>query len=181
MDVLDPIQADENASTMVINTAPHPVSMPVLVRLAQLIEPSRPVDPSAPSDLSDHKASSESKKPASLDSLQIVSRQEVTEAFLELSGVPQFRNVEIIEAYAYADGIPAFGLAKLPGLSAAISAQSETAANLKENYTSALNNLAIHNQFLIAYIDKKGQLIVKEKRSGRRQRRTHPQARPQLR
>lgn len=166
IDVLDPIQADRNASTMVINTAPHPVSMPVLVRLAQLIEPSAPADLAAPSDLSDHKAPSASKKPAAIDSLQIVSRRAATEAFLELSGVPQFRNVEIIEAYAYADGIPAFGLAKLPGLSAAISANSETAANLKENYTSALNNLAIHNQFLIAYIDKKGQLIVKEKRTG---------------
>lgn len=152
MDVLDPQQVNrgESPSTIVINSATNPVSMPVLIRFAKGKET----------------ALTTSKKYVSSDSLQIVSRTDASEAFLELSGVPQFKNVEIIEAYAYADSIPAFGLAKLPGLSAAISAKSETAANLKENYTSALNNLAIHNQFLIAYIDKKGQLIVKEKKAG---------------
>ena len=152
MDVLDPHQIikGDGPSTMVINTATIPVSMPVLLRFAQNKET----------------ALSTSGKQISSDSLQIVSRRDATEAFLELSGVPQFKNVEIIEAYAYADSIPAFGLAKLPGLSSALGAKSETAANLKENYTSALNGLAIHNQFLIAYIDKGGQLIVKEKKAG---------------
>ncbi|MDP3509684.1 MAG: glycoside hydrolase family 38 C-terminal domain-containing protein [Candidatus Melainabacteria bacterium] len=152
IDVLDPQQVNrgEGPSTIVINSATNPVSMPVLIRFAKGKET----------------ALTTSNKQLSSDSLQIVSRKDASEAFLELSGVPQFKNVEIIEAYAYADSIPAFGLAKLPGLSATISAKSETAANLKENYTSAMNNLAIHNQFLIAYIDKKGQLIVKEKKSG---------------
>ncbi|CAN5265996.1 alpha-mannosidase [soil metagenome] len=146
MDVLDPYQIEQvgknGQSTLVVNTTTSPVSMPVLVRFANV------------------------KENQAFESLQIVSRRVASEAFLELSGVPQFKNVEIIEAYAYADSIPAFGMATLSGLGSAISPKSETAANLKENYTSGLNNLAIHNQFLIAYIDKKGQLIVKEKRTG---------------
>lgn len=163
MDVLDPHHTDkgDGPSTMVINTATNPVSMPVLIRFAKSKDASSITTQGTPPG-----TTAAAKEVDFSHSLQIVSRHDATEAFLELSGVPQFKNVEIIEAYAYADGIPAFGLAKLPGLGSAISRKSETAANLKENYTSALNNLAIHNQFLIAYIDKKGQLIVKEKRTG---------------
>lgn len=169
IDVLDPQHTSKDTgsgmgSTMVVNTAPCPVSMPVRIRLARLIGENKLAGDT--NLVGGDKLNSESTSDSGLAAIQITNRHVTSEAFLELSGVPQFKNVEIIEGYAYADGIPAFGLAKLPGLGSSINAKSETAANLKENYTSALESLAIHNQFLLVYVDKKGQLIVKEKRSG---------------
>lgn len=179
MDVLDP---DQNAGSMVVfNTALRPVTMPVKVRIARLLK-------SGDSEVASVDSLNED---INLDCLQLTSREKITEAFLELSGVPLFKNVEIIEGFALAENAAPFGYSQFAKIGPTLALNKASATIVKsskdgksekgnkagkadkgdkadkakgrqiEKIADAFNGLVLANEFFNVYLDKKGSLVVK--------------------
>ncbi len=143
MTVMDP--AEKPNTLVTVNTSGNKVSMPVAVRLALL---------------DDEHYSGEIAVP---DGLQVVHKEKATEAFLELSGVPLFKNIELIDAFVYAENMAPFSITHLKTASSIFDGKSKAACKIKD-YSNGFDGLALCNQFFTVYIDKKGQLLVKESR-----------------
>jgi len=138
MTVMDP---NEKPNTLVtVNSGGTKVSMPVAIRLAML----------------------EGESSAIPDGLQVVRKEKATEAFLELSGVPLFKNIELIDAFVYAENMAPFSITHLKSASSVFDPKSQAACKIKTGQNIAFDGIALSNQFFSVYIDKKGHLLVKE-------------------
>ncbi len=144
MTVMDP--AEKPNTLVTVNTSGNKVSMPVAVRLAVL---------------DDEYYSGEITVP---DGLQVVRKEKATEAFLELSGVPLFKNIELIDAFVYAENMAPLSITHLKTASSTFDGKSKAACKIKD-YSSGFDGLALCNQFFSVYLDKKGQLLVKENKA----------------
>lgn len=106
--------------------------------------------------------------------IQVASRQSVREAFLPLSGIPDFKNIDMVEGYvapSASDGshgvVPPLGLcvAPLDGAQAAPEAGSEVmkgrASLVHLRKSNACDGYYLNNEFFSIHFNSRGDLIVK--------------------
>lgn len=100
---------------------------------------------------------SEGPSPALPANLQVIRRAPLREAFLPLSGVPDFKDLELIEGYLPSPAVPPLGFA-VTGAGVGI---ERPAVEIVQGKSNAFDGYVLSNEFFKVSLNNNGDLIVK--------------------